>query len=324
MDFREVHIIGLLLGLSLAFSGSAWAGVSRLLEKTFPCEIKETPVMWLSTELGDVRVETADVDTVTVRARMDFVTPQADKADALQRELRLVMEKRPEGVWVSAVSPRRFYWTFEAWPPLKLSFAILVPRQCELNVVTREGSVQIGEMKGACKISTETGWVFIQGIDGSLDVRSASGEMVVSHGRGDLKLRSRTGGFRVGPVQGNIEAYGGGGELTVGESAGRVVAETCGADLNVVLPQNLPVSTSLVADGADVTLQMPPQSSCTLDLRASLFGRVYYDSGRLPLVPRYGASGASRVQATLHGGGALVAARASGGHVFLQAIAAVP
>ena len=67
-------------------------------------------------------------------------------------------------------------------------------------------------------------------------------------------------------------------------------------------------------------LVIDQRSACTLDLRASIFGKVVNVNDRLKLTPTSGAFGKSRLKATLNGGGPQLAAKANGGHVYVQAV----
>ena len=66
-------------------------------------------------------------------------------------------------------------------------------------------------------------------------------------------------------------------------------------------------------------LAIDQRSACTLDLRASIFGKVVNVKDRLQLTPTSGAFGKSRLKAALNGGGPQIAATASGGYVYVQA-----
>jgi len=308
----------------LFFLGAAGlhANISRTVERVFPLTSGEIAAVKLDVFYGGVTVESAEGDAVRIEVTLDFETDQVTVADRVQKNLTLTFAQQGGMVTVGAEYSRSVHWDFESWPPVKLAFKLLVPARCNLDLYTRDGNLFVGLLGGAMKARTHYGAITFRGVEGSIEAQSEFGDIIVQHCTGALKLRSVSGNFRVGPVGGFADVFGYGGEIEVQSAGGGIKAETSGADLLVGFAHPVTAPATLRTGGANVILAIDQRSACTLDLRASIFGRVVNVKDRLKLTPTSGAFGKSRLQATLNGGGPLIAAKASGGYVYVQA--AVP
>ena len=297
------------------------AKISRTVERVFPFAPGEIPLVKLEVFYGSVTVESAEGDAVRIEVKLDFETDQETVANRVQKNLTLTFAQPGGVVTVGAEYSRSVHWDFENWPPVKLAFKLLVPAHCNLDLYTRDGSLVVGLLGGAMKARTHSGAITFRGVQGSIEAQSEFGDITVQHCTGTLKLRSVSGNFRVGPVGGFADVFGYGGEIEVQSAGGGIKAETSGADLLVGFAHPVTAPATLSTGGANVILTFDQRSACTLDLRASIFGKVVNVKDRLQLTPTSGAFGKSRLQATLNGGGPLIAAKASGGHVYVQSAA---
>ena len=269
---------------------------------------------------GSVTVESAAGDAVRIEVKLDFETDQETVADRVQKNLTLAFAQQGSVVTIGAEYSRSVHWDFERWPPVKLAFKLLVPARCNLDLYTRNGNLFVGLLGGAMKARTHYGAIIFRGVQGSIEAQSEFGDITVQHCTGALKLRSVSGNFRVGPVGGFADVFAYGGEVEVQSAGGGIKAETSGADLLVGFAYPVTAPATLRTGGANVILAIDQRSACTLDLRASIFGKVINVKDRLKLTPTSGAFGKSRLQASLNSGGPLIAAKASGGHVYVQAV----
>jgi hypothetical protein len=298
------------------------ANISRTVEHVFPFAPGEIPLVKMEVFYGSVMVEAAEGDAVRIEVKLDFDTDQEAVADRVQKNLTLAFARQGGVVTVGAEYSRSVHWDFENWPPVKPAFKLLVPARCNLDLYTRDGNLMVGLLGGAMKARTHYGAITFRGVQGSIEAQSEFGDITVQHCTGALKLRSVSGNFRVGPVGGFADVFGYGGEIEVQSAGGGIKAETSGADLLVGFAHPVTAPATLRTGGANVILTFDERSACTLDLRASIFGKVVNVKDRLKLTPTSGAFGKSRLKATLNGGGPQIVAKASGGYVYVQA--AVP
>jgi hypothetical protein len=298
---------------------NATALISRTLEKNFPLKEGISPKVHLEVFHGSVLVEVAEGDEFRVNIRQDFEAANDQEADRIAQNLVLGVVCKDGFLDVSAEYSRDIHWSFENWPPVKLSFILKVPKRCALDLYSRDGSVTVNRMAGLMKARTHWGTIFFRGVDGNINAQSEFGDIVVSHCTGDLFLRSISGNFFVGHVGGAADVFGYGGEIEVQSAAGSVKAETSGADLAVGFDHPIGAFATLKTGGANIIMTIDKRSACSFDLKATMFGKVRFYKEGLPLIFSTGAIGKSRVLATLNGGGSKIEARASGGHIYLQA-----
>ena len=301
---------------------SLLANISRTVERVFPCAPGEVPLVKLEVFYGTVMVEAAEGDAVRIEVKLDFETDQEAVADRVQKNLTMAFAQQGGVVTIGAEYSRSMHWDFENWPPVKLVFKLFVPARCNLDLYTHDGNLVVGLLGGAMKARTHYGAITFRGVQGSIEAQSEFGDIIVQHCTGALKLRSVSGNFRVGPVGGFADVFGYGGEIEVQSAGGGIKAETSGADLLVGFAHPVTAPATLRTGGANVILSFDQRSACTLDLRASIFGKVVNVKDQLKLTPISGAPGKSRLKATLNGGGPQISAKASGGYVYVRA--AVP
>lgn len=298
---------------------SALALISRPLERRFTIPEGETPRFRMSVFFGSVQIEPGEGRDIVVKIRQDFEAENDEQAENIARHLVLKVEQNGPEVFIGAEYKRTIHWTSENWPPVKLTYTITVPKHCDLDLHTRDGSLTVGRLAGEMKAKTHWGVIFFKGVEGNVEAGSEFGDIVVSHCKGNLKLRSISGNFHVGPVSGFADVFGYGGEIEVQSAGGGVHAETSGADLAVGFRHPIVAPASLKTGGANIVITLDRRSSCLLELKSSIFGRVENVENALPLKALSGALGKSRVTVQLNDGGPKIAARASGGFVYLQA-----
>ena len=305
--------------LLVALSTGASASITRLYEQKFP--VAQTDVIRLKAELfsGSIDIQVDDVPEIRATIRAVYEVESEAEADRLHGDLRIGMQRNGNEIDVTADYGRDIHWTFENWPPVKLAVTIIVPRHSDLDLATRDGSVTVARMQGNMKARTRAGVIFFRGVEGSIQAESDYSDIIISHCTGDLKLRCVSGEFRVGPVGGSADVYGHGGEIEAAASCRGLKAETSGADLIVGFRHPLSTPATLRTGGGNIILTFDKRSAATLDLRASLFGKVTCIKDSLSLNATTGALGKSRLAATLNGGGAIIDARASGGSISVMA-----
>ncbi len=297
----------------------ASAIISRTLEKKFSLKEGLSPRVALEVFHGSVLVDVSEGEEFIVKIRQDYEALADQDADKIARNLMLGIDYKEGLLTLSAEYSRDVHWTFENWPPVKLAISLKVPKRCNLDLYSRDGSITVNRMAGSMKAKTHWGSIFFRGVDGDIKAQSEYGDIVVSHCTGGLYLRSISGNFFVGRVGGAADVFGYGGEIEVQSAAGSVKAETSGADLSVGFQHPITAEANLKTGGANVIMTIDKRSSCNFDLKATMFGKVKFYKEGLPLETKSGAIGKSHVLGSLNGGGPKLTARASGGHIYLQA-----
>lgn len=314
MRWRSVLLLFVLFPLSTAFGL-----IERTVEKIFP--VGPGAQLKLETYHGPVRVDPADVTEIHVLVREAFEVKSDPAADRLLKDLDLELKQEGNAVDVTARYRRLLRWTWETWPPVTLAFEITVPRDCRLDLLSREGNLTItGPRKGDVHAKALAGTIFVGETEGAITASSAQGDVSVTACTGALDLSTRSGNILVGRAGGTTHLDGAGGSLEIQRARGRVEARTDGADLKIGFAPPITESSELKTSGGDVIVNFDPRSACEIDARASSFASVKVRE--LPLTVTSGEAGTSHLAGTLNGGGPKVTINASGGSVRLIGVPA--
>lgn len=297
------------------------AVIERSLERTFP--IGQQARVQVETFYGNIQVKSTDQSEVKVVVRQSIDASTEAVADRELRDVSVVIEKQSDGVIVLRASYKKAVrWTWQKWPPIGLEVDLTVPRACDLDLVTREGGVNLGNVRGRVNIRTMQGRVFAGEIDGPLTVWSAQGDIAVTACTGDLHLTARGGNVVVGRAFGRTEISGVGGVVEVQAAHAALQATSDGSDMKVGFVYPLSGDSALHASGGDIGVTFETKIAATIEARSSAFSEV--TARELPLQVRGGGLGTSRLQADLNGGGPRVEIRSSGGSVRLLGVPLMP
>jgi len=298
---------------------NASALIERRVERRF--EVPGAASLKIDTFNGSVHVSAGQDPAIEVTViEQGDVTDEAAMDDRV-KDLDLRMEQKEAAVSLVARYHRRLVWSWMDWPPLRLAYEIKVPPQCDITVVTRDGSIVLGSLRGKLDLSNDSGEIFTGEIDGGIKARSRVGDIALTACTGLVTARTRMGNITVGRAGGRTELSSDGGYIELQSAAGEVVVRGSGADVKVGFAGSIVKPAKISTSGGDISLALENDAACALDLRASIFGHVKVRD--LALVTTGGA-GRSRLAGTLNGGGPLIAADAGGGSILVRGFAPVP
>ena len=258
-------------------------------------------------EVQVVILQSADVAT---ESAMDERLASVDFDVSAQKDGTVKVSAR-------CLKPMSFSWS--QWPPVNLVYEIKVPARCDVKAQTSEGRIVIGSLKGAVDVSTETGSVFVGEVDGPVTAWSNSGHVGVTAATGPVSVATLTGNITVGRAGAETRVSSCGGYMEIQRAGGEVVLRGSGSDAQVgfAAPMQKPADISL--SGGTLTLILETNCACTLDARASIFGKIAV-RGELLLTVVAGGAGRSRLKADVNGGGPRIQAQAKGGSVLIRAV----
>ncbi len=307
----------------LLFAVTASAVIERRVEHRF--EVPGDAVLKVDVFSGIVNVSAHDdAHMIEVVVLQTAEVTSEDAMDEHLATLSLSFKQHKNGaVLVGAryVKPVSFSWT--AWPPVNLVYEIKVPRRSDVTIETGEGRIAIGALEGRINVRNQAGEIFIGEIDGSIIARSDTGRVGITAATGTIKATTVTGNITVGRTGTHTRVASGGGFIEVQRVRGELVVRGSGsnADVGFDLPIRRPADISL--SGGTLTLIVEKPSECTLDMRASVFGKVSV-RGELPLNVVAGGAGRSGFKAHVNGGGPRIMARAKGGNILVRAVDPLP
>lgn len=310
---RAGFLLWLALGALAVFARGAGSGPAREYQRTFPVQPGCTLVV--DTYHGEIVIEESDQPEVRVTLNVDFNVETEAEAERFWAGLDCRFSADGRTVSIIARNPvetgPRLSW--EENKRMNLYYRISVPRQCDLRLKTGTGKITVGRLAGRMSARVETGTIFFRQVDGSIDATVDTGEIVISRCSGEVGARVRKGAIRVGTIGGKAELRNANGGIDVMVAKGALTALSELGDISVNFPRQISQPASLTAAGGNVTVQIDPAASCTVDASAA-WGRV---RNTLPLTGAATDREAKRVTGRLNQGGPLLKIRADGGSVSL-------
>ena len=311
----------LCLGIVAIWSVSdAFALIERRIERRF--EIPAVAALKIDTFSGSVNIQRGDSSAIEITAIEECdVEKEVTMAERL-RNLDLRIEQKASEVSVTTRYHRHLAWIWQAWPPVLLTYEIKVPSRCDIEVITRDGSIVVGALQGRVSLTNETGKIFTGEIDGQVKARSYSGEIAMTACTGSLEVRTTSGNITVGRAGGRTELTSEGGYIELQQAGGEAVIRGTGSDMKIGFASPIKTGADIVTSGGSIVLAMETTSACTLDLTSSVFGRV--TARNIAIAPTSGGLNHSSLVGTVNGGGPRIKANAGGGNVMVRGIDPIP
>lgn len=316
MLVRTVSLVGLVFLTCSPLS----AAIERLVERTLPTA--GHPKVRVDTFYGSIQVKPGEGPDVNVVVRETLDAKSEEAADKQLKELDLKIESDSQGVIVRAQTKRMVRWSWEKWPPVGLAFEITVPASCDLDLVTRDGGVTVGNLQGTVSIKALQGAVFVGNVQGPVTVLSASGDVAVTAASEQLEIVAESGNVVVGRALGATKITASSGAVEIQAARGSLDVKSEGRDMRVGFLYPLNGDATLHLETGDAVLSFDPSAAIAVIAEAGASGKV--SARDLAFNVRAGAWGTRTVQADLNGGGRKVTIKASRGSVRLLAVPAMP
>lgn len=201
---------------------------------------------------------------------------------------------------------------------VELVIKVTVPRGCHVDLATGGGNLRVGDIRGDVRLQTAAGTISCRGVEGSIVARNKDGDIVVSRCSGNVDLASVRGDVRTGTIGGYATLAAVSGNIEINSAGRGLVATTNGGDVTAGIPREFSGKASVRSSGGNVKLNIDPAAQVRIEASAS-WGRIRKDEeARLPLEIESGGLGKRSLSGKVNGGGPVIEARASGGHVELS------
>ena len=195
-----------------------------------------------------------------------------------------------------------------------VGFFVSVPRACNVDVKLVNGSITVGNLKGAMKARLENGPVNFKRIDGTVDASVDFGSIIVSRCTGSVTARVLSGLIRVGTIGGSARLKNTTGDIEVLTVHGALRAEAAAGNVTVGFAGKIAQDSVVEVAGGSIFASFVPTSACRIEA-TSVWGDV---KAMLPLKIEAGGVGQRKLTGTLNGGGPTVKLHANGGYVNLE------
>ncbi|GAB5558634.1 MAG: hypothetical protein SynsKO_02810 [Synoicihabitans sp.] len=274
----------------------------------------------VSTQGGDIEIQSGEGNEVVVLTRIDFPRADSDaEADEMMDNLELTIEQTDRGIRAEAKNLTKPSGWFSWGGPkrVSVSFSIVVPENYHVDARTSGGDINLINLGGIVSGRTSGGDVLARDIDGPVEVHTSGGDIEVFSATGEVAAHTSGGNIRVRGVDGPVKASTSGGDVHIEEVHGTVRATTSGGNVSARLLGPLLADALLSTSGGNVSATVSESISFRLDARTS--GGNVKSSG-ISIQIDSGGVGKTKLAGDVNGGGHTLKLRTSGGNVRLNTI----
>jgi Putative adhesin len=314
LHFPMKSLIPLLtLGAALALPAMLQAKITRTVEKTFTVQPGGT--LKVETQGGDIKVLTGPGNEVKVTATERINASSEAKADELLKQLELTIEQQGDNVTAKAKFADGAGWHGGNWPPVNVSFSIIVPARYNVDLNTSGGDIGVASINGRARLRTSGGNLKLERVDGEVDGGTSGGDINLQEGTANVKLNTSGGNIHVDRAGGEADLSTSGGDIVINSVQGRVKAGTSGGDVTASIAGALKGDCKLTTSGGTVTVTV--DKAAAFDLKAHTSGGDVEAAG-LTITIEKGGIGKSSLAGKVNGGGPQLYLGSSGGDIRIR------
>lgn len=253
---------------------------SGRIERTFTLAPDAVPMIVARTPSGTMQIhgeERADV----------LVTVTCDPADALGRDLEVLLEERGGTIHAEVRGPQRGDSLF-GWlrGHVRIAMVIHTPVRSTIEAEGASTDMQIEQLEGTIRARTASGdvradrlaqMVTIQtasgdlrahALSGTLRIQSASGDVTLERGEGDLNIQTASGDCELDRITGTLNVTTASGDCRIrGSALTSCHARTASGDLTIATPLATTGEYDFSTVSGDLLLQVPQETPMTVAMK---------------------------------------------------------
>src|SRR5713226_3127195 len=195
---------------------------------------------------------------------------------------------------------------------------------------TGGGHIRAGQIGGRAELETVGGNITVAHAENFVNVRTGGGQIDFGEVRGSVRAQTGGGGIRVMYVSGPMEVESSAGSICLTRVAGAVRAATAGGTITVWINPDSPAgggnvhlagASQLSSGNGDIIVFLPRNLAANIDAMVMNGGEGHIEADpALHLTMQASANGSGPVHgmAVLHGGGAPLKLKTTGGKIRLK------
>ena len=311
-------------------SSQIFADIEDSVSESF--DVSKGGTLIIDSDLGAIKVNTHDKNTVEVNILQKLDTNSRKEADRILDDLTINFEQQGDDVTVIAKldNENKSFWK-KLRRKIKVEYSILVPVRFNVDLKTSGGSISVDDLEGTVTSRTSGGSLSFGKIDGPVNGRTFGGSISLEGCNGDADIKTSGGSLNIGEVSGNVVAKTSGGSIHIASSKGTIDASTSGGSIKVeeVMGEiNAKTSggsvlakisdqpggpCSLSTSGGSINVYLANEINVTVDARTS-GGKVRID---FPVTIQDEIK-KNRLNADINDGGPMLTLRTSGGNINIK------
>ncbi len=290
------------LWLSLLMVPGGFAAASqKTVRKSF--RVGLAAMLTLNTHAGSVSIIGGASDEISI----DVNVRGRDKD---VRDFDIIAEQSGDRIDVRGFLQSEGSWIWYS-PDIKVSYEVIVPRECGLKLHTSEGYITVQNVKGELKGGTSEGDISISRVDGDVSLETFSGSVKADSCIGTIGMRTSCGGINLRDITGDVDVNTSAGNVRIVDVEGKIRAQTLGGNMFVRV-RGLNRGVHVESSGGDIELVLPASIAGNIDAEAAVGAVKCLLPGHL-----VGEISESELDAKINGGGSPIYAHTVGGEVRL-------
>jgi len=228
------------------FCLGVWAcqGAEDVIKKSF--QVEPGTLLVMEVDRGSIEVAPAGGNQVQIEVvrKVDRVS-DSKAADIFSRhEVSFIQEGNEVRVKAQFKTPPKL---FTKDHNLQVSYNVLVPKQFNLDLHTRVGSVKIGDLTGKMKLKTGAGSLKLGKIDGPVEGKTGTGSIAIKRAQ-------------------IITVETGAGSITLEDAGGEVVADSHTGSIEAALTGQPKGDCRFVTGAGSIRLAVPANTAADLEM----------------------------------------------------------
>lgn len=233
----------------------------------------------IDTELGAIKIHTADTDKVNVfvhrSAQIKSDRLAADILDDFQVDF--IEEGKNLKIDGNFITEKQ-HWRKIA-DRIDIGFDVVVPRsRYDIDLKTKNGDITVTDVNGAVECRTANGNLQFQNITGLLYAYTEKGNVRLNKGKGDIKLETLRGDIDISDNTGKVDTVTSGGNLRCTDVVGEITGESSGGFIKIIACKG---GAKLDASGGSIDVENDgPITAKTIggSIHANIIGQLKDDS----------------------------------------------
>ncbi|MBA2743386.1 MAG: DUF4097 family beta strand repeat protein [Chthoniobacterales bacterium] len=283
-------------------------------------------------DFGTIDVTASGSGKVVVDAYRKIDSSEEAREKEYVADSPILVTKEGDTVTVRARSQNRerSNWNWSGNVTMDARYRVQLPKQFNVDLHTRGGSVSVTGIKGEIKSDTSGGKLKFTQLEGPIDgktsggsiemsscngdsnINTSGGSIDVKSGRGRLDARTSGGSIAVRDYVGDTDVKTSGGRLALENVSGKITGKTSAGSIDLSLADPVTDDVNLDSSAGSIDVIVPPKAGLTVDAKTSM-GKIRTEIPMLAM-----KSDDDRLQGTLNGGGKSLVLRASVGSITIK------
>ncbi|MBU1339185.1 MAG: DUF4097 family beta strand repeat protein, partial [Acidobacteria bacterium] len=258
---------GVLLILLLAVF--SFGAVQDNLEKSF--QVGPGGTLYVDAEQGSIEVRGTNENRVDVEIKREVRDYSGESARRVLDDYVIRFDQSGNDVRITAAFKDR-EWNREqrrVRNRLHVRFIITVPRDYNVDSLTRGGSIKVEDLDGAVKCETSGGSLNFDDITGDINGHTSGGCIRIGAVGGRVNVDTSGGGITIDNAGGDVTASTSGGSITVREVKGIIKAKTSGGSVKATISIQPEAECSLKTSGGSVTVYLDESIAVSVEAHTS-------------------------------------------------------